>query len=105
MKSIDCSSFKTPLLRDIGNMFEGCSSLTSIDLSTFNTTKLNSISALFQGCNELSYIDISTFHELLNYDKYDFLNVNNSGEIKVNKNISLIIQSIFEGMNWTITEI
>ena len=78
-----------------------------MDLSTFNTNKLTTIKYLFQECNNLSYIDISTFPDSLNYDKYIFDYVNNSGTIKVNKNISKIITKILNdelNMNWVIID-
>ena len=88
-------------------MFENCESLTSVDISSFNTGKLKGISSLFFGCKNLSYIDISSFPNNIDYDNRIFENLNKSGEIIVNKNISTIISNIFEDLNmtWTITEI
>ena len=106
LQSIDISNFKTPLLSDIGNMFNGCTSLISVDFSSFNTNKLNNIDKLFQNCINLTYIDISTFPDSLDYNNDIFENIDNSGTIKVNKNISLKIQTIFNDLNmsWIIID-
>ena len=105
LESIDLSHFITPKLEDISYMFSGCSSLTSLDFSFFDTKKLRYINSLFSNCIKLSYIDISTFHNSLNYENA-FINLNNSGIIKINKNISIIIKTIFnkKEYNWEIIE-
>ena len=87
-------------------MFFNCSSLTSVDLSSFNTEKLKDVNLLFMFCNKLSYIEISTFHESIQYNNQFFMDINDSGEIIINKDISAIIHQIFEELNltWTIKE-
>ena len=43
----------------MGNMFEGCSALTSLDLSNFNTKKVRYMNSMFQACSALTTIYVS----------------------------------------------
>ncbi len=49
-------NLNTVNVTDMGNMFNGCSSLTSLDLSGFNTANVNYMPNLFRGCNKLRTI-------------------------------------------------
>lgn len=40
----------------MGDMFQGCGSLTSLDLSRFNTRNVRNMETMFQGCNQLETI-------------------------------------------------
>lgn len=51
----------TANVEDMGEMFSGCSSLTSIDLSNFVTDKVSNMLAMFLGCSSLTTLDISSF--------------------------------------------
>lgn len=60
--SVDFSESDTSLMTNMGNMFDGCSSLETLDLSSFDLSNLNVIPALygesevniFQNCSSLS---------------------------------------------------
>lgn len=42
----------------MGNMFDGCSSLTDLDLTNFDTSKVTSLSNMFQNCTNLKTLNI-----------------------------------------------
>lgn len=46
----------------MGQMFSGCSNLSSIDVSSFDVSKVNIMTAMFLNCSKLERIDISNFH-------------------------------------------
>ena len=57
----------TAKVTDMGNMFYGCSALTSLDLTNFNTAKVTYMNNMFEGCSALTTIYAS--------DKFDTDNV------------------------------
>ena len=42
-----------------GNMFDGCSSLTSLDLSSWNTENVTYLGSMFDNCSSLKEINLS----------------------------------------------
>ena len=61
LTSLDLSSFNTSNVTNMGYMFSDCSSLTSLDLSNFNTSKVNDIGTMFYQCSSLTSLDLSSF--------------------------------------------
>ena len=55
-------NLNTSEVTDMGNMFNGCSSLTTLDLSGFNTQKVNWMNRMFEGCSQLTTLDLSSFN-------------------------------------------
>ena len=47
---------------NLGDMFNGCSSLTSIDLSGFNTANVTNMYCMFLGCTSLTTLDLASFN-------------------------------------------
>jgi surface protein len=61
----------------MGNMFSGCSSLTSLDLSNFNTSNVTIIDTMFNAMTNLRILDLSNC---------DFSNVTSQRQIFINTN-------------------
>ena len=61
LSSIDLSSFETPKLTGINNMFYNCSSLETLDLSNFDNSKFGGISYFVQGCTSLRSLNLSNW--------------------------------------------
>ena len=61
LTSIDVSSFKTDNVTDMGFMFEDCYSLTSLDVSGFKTHNVMVMTGLFENCSSLTSLDLSSF--------------------------------------------
>ena len=59
---IDLTNFNITKVTDIGEMFRGCSSLTSLDVSNFNTAACTNMGAMFQDCLKLTSLDVSNFN-------------------------------------------
>lgn len=55
------SSFNTSSVKDMGNMFNGCSGLSTLDLSNFNTSNVTTIGGMFKNCSGLSSLNLSNF--------------------------------------------
>lgn len=53
LTGINLKDFDTSELRNMGNMFQDCSSLQSLDLSNFNTSRVSNTKSMFNGCNAL----------------------------------------------------
>lgn len=45
----------------MGQMFGGCSGLTSLDISGFNTSHVKEMEWMFEGCNSLTSLNLSKF--------------------------------------------
>jgi len=56
LTSLNLSNFKTENVKDMNGMFYGCKSLTSLDLSNFKTENVKDMSYMFNGCNSLQTI-------------------------------------------------
>ena len=52
----------TSNVTDMGNMFNGCSGLTSLDLSSFNTANVTGMEYMFYGCSGLTSLKVSNFN-------------------------------------------
>ena len=67
------TNLNTSKVTTMGEMFRGCSSLTSLDLSNFNTENVQNMSEMFSGCQNLTSLDLSNFKtENLQYMSYMF---------------------------------
>ena len=60
----------TAKVTDMGNMFHGCSALTSLDLTNFNTANVTDMSSMFSGCSALKSLDLTNF----NTAKVEYMN-------------------------------
>ena len=49
------------MVTNMGNMFSGCTSLTSLDVSGFDTGKVTSMVYTFYDCRSLTSLDLSGF--------------------------------------------
>ena len=52
----------TAKVTDMGNMFYGCSALTSLDLTNFNTANVDFMDSMFNGCSALKSLDLTNFN-------------------------------------------
>ena len=52
----------TAKVTDMGNMFHGCSALTSLDLTNFNTANVEFMDHMFEGCSALTSLDLTNFN-------------------------------------------
>ena len=62
LTSLDLSHFNTQNVTNMSEMFYGCSGLTSLDLSHFNTQNVTDMFGMFDGCSGLSSLDLSHFN-------------------------------------------
>ena len=62
LTSLDLTNFNTAKVTNMGNMFEGCSALKSLDLTNFNTAKVTNMSFMFHGCSALTSLDLTNFN-------------------------------------------
>ena len=67
LTSLDLTNFNTANVKFMDYMFNGCSALTSLDLTNFNTAKVTYMNNMFEGCSALTTIYAS--------DKFDTDNV------------------------------
>ncbi|MBR1477968.1 MAG: BspA family leucine-rich repeat surface protein [Lachnospiraceae bacterium] len=62
LKEIENISYlNTSNVTDMGNMFNGCTSLTALDLSSFNTSNVTNMMYMFDGCSSLTTLDLNNF--------------------------------------------
>ena len=61
LTSLDVSNFDTSNVTNMGLMFGGCSNLTTLDLSNFNTPNVTNTESMFAGCTGLTSLDVSNF--------------------------------------------
>lgn len=62
LKRIDnLSNLDTASVRDMTNLFYGCSDLSSLDLTQFKTDQVAHFDNMFSGCSKLSALDVSQF--------------------------------------------
>ena len=52
----------TAKVTDMGNMFHGCSALTSLDLTNFNTANVEFMDHMFEGCSALESLNLTNFN-------------------------------------------
>ena len=58
---IDLSKLDTSRVKDMYNMFEGCSSLQSLDVGSFDTSSATNMAGMFSGCSSLHSLDVGSF--------------------------------------------
>ena len=61
IKSIDFSNFDSSNLKDMSNLFKGCTSLESVNFGDFNDLGVTDMSNMFSGCTTIKSIDLSKF--------------------------------------------
>ena len=62
LTSLDVSHFNTQNVTDMDGMFFGCSGLTSLDVSHFNTQNVTDMTLMFSGCSGLTSLDVKNFN-------------------------------------------
>ena len=62
LTSLDLTNFNTANVEFMYYMFEGCSALKSLDLTNFNTAKVTDMSFMFYGCSALTSLDLTNFN-------------------------------------------
>ena len=62
LTSLDLTNFNTANVEFMYYMFEGCSALKSLDLTNFNTAKVKDMSFMFYGCSALTSLDLTKFN-------------------------------------------
>ena len=62
LTSLDVSNFNTAKVTDMWSMFNGCSNLTSLDVRSFNTAKVTNMNTMFYKCSSLTSLDVSSFN-------------------------------------------
>jgi len=60
----------TSNVKDMYNMFNDCSSLTSLDLSSFDTSNVTKMGRMFCSCRSLTSLDLSSFNTSKVTDMY-----------------------------------
>ena len=56
------SNLDTASVRDMTNLFNGCSELGALDLTQVNTAQVEHFDNMFKGCSKLSQLDVSEFN-------------------------------------------
>jgi surface protein len=59
--SLDTSNWDTSSVTNLSAMFSGCSSLVSLDTSNWNTSLVTNLSAVFSSCSSLVSLDASNW--------------------------------------------
>ena len=62
LTSLDLTNFNTANVEFMDHMFHGCSALTSLDLTNFNTAKVEFMDHMFEGCSALKSLDLTNFN-------------------------------------------
>ena len=62
LSSLDLSSFNTESVIYMFFMLYNCSSLTSLDVSSFNTANVTDMDYMFDGCSLLNSLNVSSFN-------------------------------------------
>ena len=70
LTSLDLTNFNTANVEFMDNMFEGCSALESLNLTNFNTENVTDMSWMFYGCSALKSLDLTNF----NTAKVEYIN-------------------------------
>ena len=65
------SKWNTASVKNIDQMFQGCSELTSLDLSNFDTRNVETYRGLFSGCKKLTTIKVSSNWDSTVFNSYD----------------------------------
>ena len=62
LTSLDLSHFNTQNVTDMSFMFSSCSGLTSLDVKNFNTQNVTNMLGMFSRCSSLTSLDVSHFN-------------------------------------------
>ena len=62
LTSLDLTNFNTANVEFMDHMFHGCSALTSLDLTNFNTANVEFMDHMFEGCSALKSLDLTNFN-------------------------------------------
>ena len=62
LTSLDLTNFNTANVEFMDNMFEGCSALESLNLTNFNTENVTNMSCMFMGCSGLESLNLTNFN-------------------------------------------
>ena len=62
LTSLDLTNFNTANVDFMDSMFNGCSALKSLDLTNFNTAKVVNMYMMFNGCSALESLDLTNFN-------------------------------------------
>ena len=62
LTTLDLSNFNTANVKNMSDMFSFCSSLTTLDLSNFNTANVTDMRYMFSDCSRLTTLDVSNFN-------------------------------------------
>ena len=61
LTTLDVSNFNTENVERLDALFQDCAALTSLNLIHFNTAKVTSMRDMFHGCSSLTSLDVSGF--------------------------------------------
>ena len=89
LTSLDLSNFKTEKVQNMSFMFSGCQNLTSLDLSNFKTKNVQNMWRMFYGCKSLTSLNLSNFNTENVYDMSEMFYECNS------------LQTIYCNNTWT----
>ncbi len=62
LTTLDVSNFNTENVERLDALFQDCAALTSLNLIHFNTAKVTSMRDMFHGCSSLTSLDLSSFN-------------------------------------------
>ena len=62
LTTLDVSNFNTENVERLDALFQDCAALTSLNLIHFNTAKVMSMRDMFHGCSSLTSLDLSSFN-------------------------------------------
>ena len=62
LTSLGIGNWNTSQVTNMAGMFEGCSSLTSLDIGNWNTSQVTSMVSMFKGCSQLTSLDIGSWN-------------------------------------------
>ena len=61
LTTLDVSKFDTKNVTNMGYMFYGCKALTTLDVSKFDTKNVTNMGGMFRDCSTLKTLDLSNF--------------------------------------------
>ena len=86
LTEIDVSDWNTSQATNMGSMFSGCSSLIELDVSDWDTSQVKSMSSMFYGCSSLTKLDVSDWNTGAVYNmSYMFFRCSSLEELNVSK--------------------
>ena len=60
--SLDVTNFNTANVTNMRDMFASCTSLTSLDVTNFNTENVTNMRSMFEFCTSLTSLDVTNFN-------------------------------------------